>query len=232
NEESSWEDNIHNVESDDEIISTYIGNSERTKRRRYRRYAQAKKNAEKNESEFENDQDLIHNSQQVINSLEVQLKEKNLHKLILTAILHETTARNWPKGDYVNCHEHEDVVEYRKTFLKNMKVYQTLMLIFEGDKMETQINPDLQYDEQLHILVIHDKTTFHSNDGKSSGWAPDHEQPLQKKSKDMLLMLVILICETIGQLQLNKKQRLSEIEDKIPHETRVMMNSEKNYDSW
>lgn len=134
-EESSWED-VRNVESDDEIIwedddldhnqkdlvqilmtqmqnyvpqnrkSTYIGNSERTKRRRY---TQAKKDAERNgqtidhfffnakldekseiNEESEDDQDEIYDSQQVINSLEIQLKEKNLnegYKLRLTAIL-------------------------------------------------------------------------------------------------------------------------------------------------
>jgi len=82
--------------------STYTGNSARTKRRHR---AQAKKDAEKNGqtidhfvsitksdeideiSEESEDDDY---SQQVINSLEIQLKEKNLdegHKLRLTAIL-------------------------------------------------------------------------------------------------------------------------------------------------
>ena len=86
--------------------STYTGNSARTK---CRHCAQVKKNAEKNgqtidhffsttkfdetseiSEESEDDYDLIHNSQQVINSLETQLKEKNLdegYKLRLTAIL-------------------------------------------------------------------------------------------------------------------------------------------------
>ena len=136
NEKRLWEEDVHDVESDDEIIwgdddldsnhqdliqilmtqmqnyipptrrSTYTENSARTKRRHC---AQAKKDAEKNgqtidhfffttkfdetseiSEESEDDYDLIHNSQQVINSLETQLKEKNLdegYKLRLTAIL-------------------------------------------------------------------------------------------------------------------------------------------------
>ena len=37
---------------------------------------------------------------------------------------------------------------------------------FENDNLEVQINPDLQENERLHILVTHDETTFYSNDGR------------------------------------------------------------------
>jgi len=37
---------------------------------------------------------------------------------------------------------------------------------FEDDNLEVQINPDLQENERLHILVTYDETTFHSNDGR------------------------------------------------------------------
>ena len=51
----------------------------------------------------------------------------------LFIIVSETTARNWlkkmgyrykkyQKGVYIDGHEHEDVVEYRKTFLKEMEL--------------------------------------------------------------------------------------------------------------
>ena len=62
------------------------------------------------------------------------------------------------------------------------------MPIFNGNEMEIQINPDLRLGEQIHILVTHDETTFHSNDGRNSEWAPDHEQPLRKKGKDVLFI--------------------------------------------
>ncbi|GBB95834.1 hypothetical protein RclHR1_02620025 [Rhizophagus clarus] len=86
--------------------STYTGNSARTKRRHR---VQMKKDAEKNgqtidhffsitksnenneiNKESEEPEDDYDHSQQVINSLEAQLKEKNLdkgHKLRLTAVL-------------------------------------------------------------------------------------------------------------------------------------------------
>ncbi len=106
------------------------------------------------------------------------------------------------------------------------------MPIFDGNEMEIQINPDLQPGEQIHILVTHDETTFHSNDGRNSGWAPDHEQPLRKKGQGRAIHISDFICETIGRLQLNEEQKLSEVGNRIPHEVRVIMNPEKNNDSW
>jgi hypothetical protein len=106
------------------------------------------------------------------------------------------------------------------------------MPIFEGDEMEIQINPDLQPDEKIHILVTHDETTFHSNDGRNSGWAPDNEQPLRKKGQGRAIHISDFICETIGRLQLNEEQKLSEIGNKIPHEARITMNPGKNNDGW
>ncbi len=34
---------------------------------------------------------------------------------------------------------------------------------FKNDNLKVQINPDLQKNERLHILVTHNKTTFYSN---------------------------------------------------------------------
>lgn len=49
------------------------------------------------------------------------------------------------------------------------------MPICEGNEMELQINPELQSDKKLHILVTHDETVFYSKDGKNSGWALKNE---------------------------------------------------------
>ncbi|CAB4394951.1 unnamed protein product [Rhizophagus irregularis] len=102
--------------------------------------------------------------------------------------------------------------------------------------MEIQINPDLQANEKIHILVTHDETTFHSSMSemcaRNSGWAPDNEQPLQKKGQGRAIYISDFICETIGRLQLSEEQKLSEIGNKIPHEARITMNPGKNNDGW
>ena len=79
---------------------------------------------------------------------------------------------------------------------------------FDGNEMEIQINSDLQPGEQIHILVTHDETTFHSNDGRNSGWAPNNEQPLWKKGQRRAIHISDFICETIGRLQSNEEQKL------------------------
>jgi hypothetical protein len=69
---------------------------------------------------------------------------------------------------------------------------------FKDDNLEIQINPDLQENERLHILVTQDETTFHSNDGRQSGWAPHGEQPLRKKGRGRSIHVSDFLCETIG----------------------------------
>jgi len=57
------------------------------------------------------------------------------------------------------------------------------MPIFSGDNLEVQINPVLNEGEKLHVLVMHDESTFQSNDGLKAGWMPEGKQPLKKKDK-------------------------------------------------
>src|SRR4051812_23057926 len=103
---------------------------------------------------------------------------------------------------------------------------------FEDDNLKVQINPYLQENERLHILVTHDETTFHSNDGRKSGWAPHREQPLRKKGRGRAIYISDFLCETIGRLQLNEEQKHLESMSNIPHEARVIMNPGTNNDGW
>ncbi|PKB95594.1 hypothetical protein RhiirA5_302831, partial [Rhizophagus irregularis] len=140
--------------------------------------------------------------------------------------------KQFKKGVYVDGHERPDVIAYRSKFLEQMASYEKLMPKFEDDNLEIQINPNLQENEHLHILVTHDETTFHSNDGRQSGWASHGEQPLRKKGKERSIHVSDFLCETIGRLQLSEEQKLSEVANNIPYEARVIMNPETNYDGW
>ncbi|GBB88203.1 hypothetical protein RclHR1_14740003 [Rhizophagus clarus] len=108
----------------------------------------------------------------------------------------------YAKGIYVDGHKRKDVVAYQKKFLEVIDRYQKLMLKFIGEKCEIQVNPELKNGERLHILVIHDETTFQSNDGQKS--------------------------DTIGRLKLSSDV----VDDGIPHEARVIINPGKNFDGW
>ncbi|RGB33946.1 hypothetical protein C1646_787910 [Rhizophagus diaphanus] len=119
---------------------------------------------------------------------------------------------------YIDEHERPDIVEYQKQFLEEISMYQNLMPTFEGNNLEQQIDPILNDNEKLHILVTHDETTFQSNDSLKSRWMPNGEQPLRKK-------------DTIGRLKLNDDQ-IKEVGDSIHHEACVIINPGKNFDGW
>ncbi|GES72956.1 hypothetical protein RCL_jg15606.t1 [Rhizophagus clarus] len=134
----------------------------------------------------------------------------------------------YAKGIYVDRHEREDVVAYRKEFLEVMDRYQKLMPKFIGEKCEIQVNPELKNGERLHILVTHDETTFQSNDGQKSGWRPKNEQPLRKKRQGRSIHVSDFLTDTIGRLKLSSDV----VDDGIPHEARVIINPGKNFDGW
>ncbi|GES92520.1 hypothetical protein RCL_jg28850.t1 [Rhizophagus clarus] len=133
----------------------------------------------------------------------------------------------YQKGMYVDGHERPDVVEYRKQFLEEIDIYQKLMLSFEGNDLERQIDLILNNNEKLHILVTHDKTTFQSNDGLKSGWMPDGEQPLRKKGQGRSIHISDFLTDTIGRLKLNDNQ-INEVGDSMYHETHKLIEQIEN----
>ncbi|CAG8562402.1 5818_t:CDS:2 [Funneliformis caledonium] len=80
-----------------------------------------------------------------------------------------------------------------------------------GDKLEIRIDPELEGEQQVHVLVTYNKTTFQSNDRQKSG---------------RTIHVSDFLTDTIGRLKLDKK----EIDDTIPNEARIMINSGKNFD--
>src|SRR6266496_4602878 len=99
---------------------------------------------------------------------------------------------------------------------------------FTGDELEIRIDPELEGEQQVHVLVTHDETTFQSNDGLRSGWRPKNEQPLRKKGQGWSIHVSDFLTETIGRLKLNE----DDIDGTIPNEARVIINPEKNFDGW
>lgn len=110
--------------------------------------------------------------------------------------------------------------------------YERLMPQFEGDNLEIRIDPLLEEDEKIHVLVTHDETIFHANDGRKSGWAPKNEQPLRKKGQGSSIHVSDFLCETSGRLCLHNEQNSSRNETNIEHEARVIIHPGKNRDGY
>jgi hypothetical protein len=121
------------------------------------------------------------------------------------------TARKWmhqmgwrhqiyKKGIYIDGHEREDVVAYRKEFLSQMGEWQKYMVDYDEETLEPIPNPYIGNGIKQHILVTHDESTFNANDDTNRGWMPQGEQPLRKKSRGKGLMVSEFLLETVGRL--------------------------------
>ena len=97
--------------------------------------------------------------------------------------------------------------------------------------MDIRIDPELSSEENLHILVTHDESLFHANDGRKSGWGPDSEQPIRKKGQGRAIHVSEFLCETFGRLKLNDEQHAAAGND-FPTEARVIIHPGKNHDGF
>jgi hypothetical protein len=102
------------------------------------------------------------------------------------------------------------------------------MPVFEGEEMDVRIDPELSSGESLHILVTHDESLFHANDGSKSGWCPESEQPLHKKGQGRAIHVSEFLCETLGRLKLTE----TAVDDDFPTEARVIIHPGKNHDGY
>ena len=148
---------------------------------------------------------------------------ENLHQecsLNLPAALNitERTATRWlhaikynysrlQQGTYVDGHERDDVVRYRKAFLERMTDYQSRMVKYSGDDMNEEEQPDLLPSQRRLILVTHDESCFSSHDGRSTIWFDEDNRPLRPKGDGRSIMVSEFICECHGPMQLSPEQR-------------------------
>jgi hypothetical protein len=105
------------------------------------------------------------------------------------------------------------------------------MPLFEGEDMDIRIDPDISSGESLHILVTHDESLFHANDGRTSGWGPEDEQPIRKKGQGRAIHVSEFLCETIGRLKLSDEQQEA-VDENFPTEARTIIHPGKNFDGF
>ncbi len=91
------------------------------------------------------------------------------------------TARRWlkanqwrygqaRKGEYIDGHEREDVVEYQNEFVNHFKGYEGCMTMFDKDGNITQ-HPILNAGEKQLWLNTHDESVFYANDRQKTQWS-------------------------------------------------------------
>lgn len=107
----------------------------------------------------------------------------------------------WKKNVYLDGHEREDVVSYRKEFCSSMiENHMLRMSSWTGDNMEVEIPHEDQSKSKL-IWVCHDETCYWANDDGGKGWSSSDAPDLHKKSRGRALMVSDFICSCHGILE-------------------------------
>lgn len=128
------------------------------------------------------------------------------------------TARKWmhelgfsvvvkKKGTYVDGHERDDVVEYRKTFLRRMVALGFLNRDnAPTDEARNALPDDLETPRpavlEKTVVLFHDESTFQANDDQPTIWALPGTSVMRPKSKGSGIMVSDFIEEKGGYLHL------------------------------
>ena len=81
------------------------------------------------------------------------------------------------------------------------------------------IPPTLNPGEKEHILIMQDKSIFHTNKYRRRSWLAQDQQPIQKKGHGQAIHVSDFISETIGRIKLSDDQIADQL--KLPDEQRL-----------
>ena len=111
------------------------------------------------------------------------------------------------KGIYIDGHEREDVIEYRKLFLRKLEILELTHLpppLCADNQTAFQVGSETR--SRTLVLIYHDESSFHANEGQSVLWAEDGRIPIRPKSQGRGLMVSDFVTEHFGLLQLDDKE--------------------------
>ena len=115
--------------------------------------------------------------------------------------------RSYKKGLYFDGHEREDVIEYRKLYLRKIEILQSTHLpppYGLGGETEELIGSSTA--EKRLVLLYHDESRFHSNEGQTWQWAEENRLTLRPKGQGRGLMISDFIDEHHGFLRLTPEE--------------------------
>ena len=88
---------------------------------------------------------------------------------------------------YIDGHEREDVVEYRKQFLVRWAEYEKRMVLMDNDGKVIKVPSGFDVDQvgQFHLIqVTHDKSTFFAEDRCKNIWNPPESKPIPERKRE------------------------------------------------
>ena len=116
--------------------------------------------------------------------------------------------KQYRKGLYFDGHEREDVTEYCRIYVRKLECLQASHLpppSCPGGETEENIGSNTA-DKRL-VLIYHDESSFHANEGQSWQWAEENMLALCPKSQGRGLMVSDFIDEHSGFLRLSSEEQ-------------------------
>jgi hypothetical protein len=94
---------------------------------------------------------------------------------------------------YIDGHEREDVVEYRKGFVERWKEYKKCFVIYDNDKNVGSTPTGFPVPQGVRfrlILVTYDESTFYENDRRKTMWMNNSTKAVaEKKGEGQSIMV-------------------------------------------
>lgn len=135
---------------------------------------------------------------------EIIMNEVGQHRSVSISTLNRFLLNNGfsfkkiTKQVYMDGHEREDVVEYRKTFAADMMALKKRMETFDDNDYSVVVQPVLEEGQKKLVMVTHDESTFYANDYKNIVWLGYDERVLRKKGLGGSLMVSEFLCPCHG----------------------------------
>ena len=152
-------------------------------------------------------------------SISLRTATRWLHRLGFRPLGHK-------KGAYVDGHEREDVVAYRKDYLKVMHdLYSTHNPAPPCSDQQAPIPaPDAETRKKI-VVIFHDESIFHINEGQTWAWGTEDRPYIQPKTKGAGVMVSDFIEQHGGYLRLSDQEHdLAKMNDSnFPKTSRVFM---------
>ena len=114
---------------------------------------------------------------------------------------------------YMDGHERNDVVEYRREFVARMIERRKSMTNYDEDL--NPIQPNLSNGARRIVLVCQDESTYYTNDLSSSIWMEEGHPILRKKGQGQAIMVSDLICDCHGPLRIKEEHARVKIKNKL-----------------
>ncbi|ETV77442.1 hypothetical protein H257_08859 [Aphanomyces astaci] len=106
---------------------------------------------------------------------------------------------SWKKDVYVDDHERQEVVEFRKVLCSTWVSLSERMASFSGEAMDILESPNDVSQEQV-VWVTHDESIFYANDDGGMVWTNTSHPDLPKKGRGRSIMVSDFLCPCHGRL--------------------------------